>query len=58
VVYGGRIPVAAGIAIWTGRIAMWTGRVMVRAGLWPCEIMCRVLDQAYSGMDWTCGGVY
>jgi hypothetical protein len=35
VVVGGRIAVAAGIAV-------WTGRVMVCVGLWPCELMCRV----------------
>lgn len=36
-VCGGRIAVAAGIVVWTGRVMVW-------AGLWPCEIMFRVLD--------------
>jgi hypothetical protein len=51
VVYGGRIEVgAAGIAVWTGRITVWDGP-------WPREIIFRVLDYAYSGMNWTCGSV-
>ena len=37
VVYGGRIAVATGIAVWTGRVMVWVG-------LWPCEILCSVLD--------------
>jgi hypothetical protein len=38
VVCGGHIEVeAAGIAVWTGRVMVWVG-------LWPCEIMFRVLD--------------